>query len=102
MSPTKAATAATAAVLVTPDPAKTSPIVEGVALIRKWQTSLTIQGGIVGAAGTFVAARGPAFLVGFGMSPALSGELVTDLATLLGAAGVFMVAIGRLRIGDLK
>jgi hypothetical protein len=97
-----AKTAAPAAVLVTPDPASPSVVVRGVALVRKWQSSLTIQGGIVSAAGTFVAAKGGAFLIGFGVSPAMSGELVGDLATLLGAAGVFMVAIGRLRLGDLK
>jgi hypothetical protein len=69
---------------------------------RKWQSSLTLQGGVLAGAATFVAAKGPALLVALGLTPAIAGELVGDTASLMGAAGALMVFVGRLRLGDLR
>lgn len=69
---------------------------------RKIQHSMTLQGGALGAAATFVAAKGGPLLIALGVSPPVSGELVGDLAAAMAAIGALMVAIGRLRLGDLK
>lgn len=103
MPTAKAAPAAASDVLDAPlAAAAPSGLEEAIVEVRKWQSSLTLQGGIVAGAASFVAAKGGPLLIALGLSPALSGEAVSDVATLLGAAGALMVFIGRLRLGDLK
>lgn len=70
--------------------------------VKSAQSSLTLQGGAVAGAATFVAAKGAPLLIALGIAAGTANELVGDLAGLMGAAGVLMVFVGRLRLGDLK
>jgi hypothetical protein len=104
MSDTLAAAAAPAT--LTSDPGSAAPaagfLSELATITRKWQTSLTLQGGALGAAATFIAAKGGPLLVALGVPTAVSGELVGDVAAVLGTVSTLMVFVGRLRLGDLK
>ena len=93
---------ATSSAVVDPKPSFEDIASGAVTELRKWQSSLTMQGGILGGAATFVAAKGAPLLLALGVSSTIASEAVGDLAGVLGAIGVFMVFIGRLRLGDLK
>lgn len=69
---------------------------------KKVQESLTIQGAAVIAAAQYVGHNAPAVLADLGLKGAVWPELTGDVNQLLMAAGLLMVAIGRLRLGDLR
>lgn len=68
---------------------------------KPWQKSLTIKGAVIGAAATFVSAKGAAILTTCGVDPTLAKELTGDLSGIMAGVAALMVAVGRLRLGDL-